>query len=147
MSCVEIEGGGGRGGCLLQKKMDKEEVEMGEREESRAPGHKLNITDRLTDRIIPMVTLSVEISCHRMIFLLESFVITSVMSLVYIDGSFYLRYSRMNFTTGIILSVTLYVKLTSHYIVCLFFFNSFFSHCDSLGIYHENISVCVYQWI
>jgi len=69
-----------------------------------------------------MVTLSVEISCYRMIFLLESFVIISVMSLVYIDKSFSLRYSRMNFTIGIILSVTLYVQLTRHRIVCLFLF-------------------------
>jgi hypothetical protein len=82
------------------------------------PGHKLNIIDR----IIPMVTLSVEISCYRMIFLLESFVIISVMLLAYIDESFLLRYSRMNFTIGIILSITSYVKLTRHRIVCLFLF-------------------------
>ena len=84
-------------------------------------GHKLNITDI----IILMVTLSVEISCHHMIFLLESFVITSVMSLVYIDESFSLRYSWMNFTIEIILSVTSYVELTRHRIACLFFISSF----------------------
>jgi hypothetical protein len=111
---------GGEGWLFVVKKMDKEEVEMGE--ESRAPGHRLNIIDRLTDRIIPMITLSIEISCYRMIFLLESFVIISVMSLVYIDESFSLRSSRINFNIGIILSVTLYVQLTRHRIVCLFLF-------------------------
>jgi hypothetical protein len=30
LNCIEIEGG--RGGCLLQKKMHKEEVEMREKE-------------------------------------------------------------------------------------------------------------------
>ena len=84
-------------------------------------GHKLNIIDI----IILMVTLSVEISRHHMIFLLESFVITSVMSLVYIDKSFSLRYSWMNFTIEIILSVTSYVELTRHRIACLFFISSF----------------------
>jgi len=39
--------------------MHKEEVEMGEGGESQAPGHKLNIIDGLTDKIIPMVTPSV----------------------------------------------------------------------------------------
>jgi hypothetical protein len=59
---------------LFQKKMHKEDVEM--REEGRVSGHKLNITDELTDKIILMVTpstiLSVEMSRHRMICLLES---------------------------------------------------------------------------
>jgi hypothetical protein len=80
-------------------------------------GHKLNITDGLTDKIIPMVTLTVEMSCYRMIFLLEC----SVMSLVYIDRSFLLGYSQMNFTIGIILSVTSFEKLTRHRTIWLFF--------------------------
>jgi hypothetical protein len=41
--------------------MHKEEVEMGGGE-GQALGHKLNITDGLTDRIIPKVTLSTILS-------------------------------------------------------------------------------------
>jgi hypothetical protein len=102
-------------------------------------GHKLNIIDI----IILMVTLSVEISRHHMIFLLESFVITFVMSLVYIDESFSLRYSWMNFTIEIILSVTSYVELTRHRIACLFFISSF----PTAIIVYKNISICIYRWI
>jgi len=118
LSCVEIEGGW----LFVAEKNGQGRSRNGGGGESRAPGHKLNITNKLTDRIIPMVNLSVKISCHHMIFLLESFVITSIMSFVYIDESFSLRYSWMNFTIGIILSVMLYVKLTRHRIACLFLF-------------------------
>ena len=57
----------------MQKKLHKKEVEMKEGQEL---GYKLNITDRLANKIIPIVMisviLSVEIPRHRMIFLLES---------------------------------------------------------------------------
>jgi hypothetical protein len=48
---------GGGGGCLLQRKIHKEEVEMGEGERRvKRQVIKLNITDKLKDKIIPMVT-------------------------------------------------------------------------------------------
>ena len=57
----------------MQKKLHKKEVEMKEGQEL---GYKLNITDRLTNKIILIVTtsviLSIEIPRHLMIFLLES---------------------------------------------------------------------------
>jgi hypothetical protein len=51
-----------------------------------------------------------------------------------------------NFTVGLIPSITSCVKLTCHRTVW-FFFNSFFSHCDSLGIYRRNIPIGVYRRI
>jgi len=56
---------GGGGGCLMPKKMDNKEGYMEGGYEGRLSGHKLNITDEMTDIII----LSVQISCHRMICL------------------------------------------------------------------------------
>jgi hypothetical protein len=48
----------------------------GRGEEGRTSNHKLNITDGLTDKIILMVTqlaiLSIKMSCHHTIYLLES---------------------------------------------------------------------------
>jgi hypothetical protein len=45
------------------------------------------------------------------------------------------------------LSVILYIKVTRHYIFWHFFFNSFIFHCNSFGIYRENIFVSVYRFI
>jgi len=56
---------GGGGGCLMPKKMDNKEGYMEGGYEGRLSGHKLNITDEMTDIII----LSVQIPCHRMICL------------------------------------------------------------------------------
>ena len=45
-------------GCLLQKKIHKKKSRNGEGgEEGRTSGHKLNITNGQTDRIMPMVTI------------------------------------------------------------------------------------------
>jgi hypothetical protein len=46
------------GGAVLLQRFFKEEVEIREgREEGRAAGYILTITDRFTNRIIPTVTL------------------------------------------------------------------------------------------
>jgi len=54
----------GGGGCLLQKKCIKKKRNGGRGEESRLSGHKLNITDGFTTRIIlssiPLIIMSVK---------------------------------------------------------------------------------------
>jgi len=68
---------GGGGGYLLQKKKyirRKKKKKRGD--EGWSSGHKLNITNNITDEIIlsvtPPVILLVKISCHHMICLFES---------------------------------------------------------------------------
>ena len=48
-------------------------------EDGRSPGHKLNIVDKFTDELIPLVIISIKItshhSCHNPIFNLFIFII------------------------------------------------------------------------
>ena len=130
----------------MYKKLHKEEVEM---KEGRDLGHKLNITDRLTNKIISIETasviLSVEISRHHMIFLLE-FHCNTLRNIVGIyQQNFSIGiftdefYHRVNFIGNYV-----YKTYTSSY--CLLFL-FFFTNCNFLNKYHENISIGVYRQI
>lgn len=92
-------------------------------EEGRVSGHKLKITDGLTDRIILVVTslaiLLVSLSRHRMICLYKSHynIVRNVVNIYrYNFLSGYLR------TVNLILSVTVYKNL---HVIALFVFLSF----------------------
>jgi hypothetical protein len=130
----------------MYKKLHKEEVEM---KEGRDLGHKLNITDRLTNKIISIETasviLSVEISRHHTIFLLESHCNT----LRNIVGIYQQNFSVSIFTDEFYHRVNFignYVYKTYMLSYCLLFL-FFFFHCNFLGKYRENISIGVYRQI
>ena len=96
-------------------------------EERRSSGHKLNITNGITDKIILSITslviLSVKIPRHRMICLFFNLtVIPFVISLVYTKGFFPSAYLRMYFIVELISSVTPSIKVTRHRTVWLFLF-------------------------
>jgi len=96
--------------------------------EGRTSNHKLNITDWLTDKIILMVTqlaiLSVKISCHHMICLLESHCNT----LRNVAGIYWQKffvsiftdrfYRRVNFIDNVVCKT----YMLSYYLVFLFLF-------------------------
>jgi hypothetical protein len=94
-------------------------------EEGWVPSHKLNINNGLTDEIIPIVTSSaillVEMPHHHKICLLESHYNT----LHNVIGIYWWKFSRMNFTVGLIMSVRSSVKLTYHCTVWIFLFIPF----------------------
>jgi hypothetical protein len=139
-----VEIGGGGIDCLLQEKMHKEEREMGEGGRGQSLGHKLNITNNMTDKIILSVILLVKILCRRTIYLfLNLIVILFVIPSVYTEKFFLSAYLRTYFTIRLIPPVVSSVKVTCHHTIWLFFHFLFF-HCNSLSIYRENFSVSVY---
>jgi len=77
-------------------------------------GHKLNIIDGMTDKIILSVILSVKIPHHHMISLFLPYVISSV----YTKKFFLLAYLRMYFTIKLIFLI----KITRDCFVWIFLF-------------------------
>ena len=75
LDCVEI--GGVRGWLFVAVKNAQIRGRNGEGgEKDRASSHKLNIIDNIISMVTPSAILSVEMSRHHMIYLLESRCIT-----------------------------------------------------------------------
>jgi hypothetical protein len=49
---------------IVEKNRGRRRNRGGE-EDGRSPGHKLNIVDKFTDGLIPLVIMSVKITCHH----------------------------------------------------------------------------------
>jgi hypothetical protein len=68
---------------IVEKNEGRRRRNRGGEEDGCSPGHKLNIVDRFTDGLMPLVIMSVKMTCHHTFLHFFSFFFTVIL-LIYI---------------------------------------------------------------